>query len=260
MANAVEFRNANGLRLAGDLYPVGEPDALIIFLHGFMSDRHSSGRYDYLAECFRLEGYSGLTFDFSGSGESDDAPLSMGRQVADLSAAIDYAKGLGYRRIALWANSMGSVVAVRGWRPEIGAMVLTGAALGPVFFDWSEVFTSEQHQELARTGLITAERTSGPRRRLVVDGVLLREFETFDRAAVLGRITAPALIINGDGDDEERMLQPISAQALAYLPAGSEQVVVPGAPHGFRRHLDEVRLIGLRWLLRHMPPRPQAAA
>lgn len=254
MPRSVEFRNSDGLRLAGDLFPVGEPDALILFLHGFMSDRHSSGRYDYLAECFNLEGYSALSFDFSGSGESDDAPLSMARQVHDLHAAITYATSLGYARIALWGNSMGSVVAARGWTPDVKAMVLTGAALGPVRFDWHEVFTPEQHRELAATGLITVERPSGPRRRIVVDERLLKEFETFDREAILRRIAVPVLIINGDGDDEERMLKAVSAEALPYLPRGSEQVIVPGAPHGFRRHLDEVRLIGLDWLRHHLPP------
>jgi pimeloyl-ACP methyl ester carboxylesterase len=248
----VEFRNARGLRLAGTLYRA-DSHAVVVMAHGFMSDRHSSGRFDQIATRLAQAGYDAFAFDFSGCGESEDDSLTAAKQVDDLRSAIAHARSLGYERIALWGNSLGCRICVSAYKPGIATMVLTGAGPGPVQYRWEEHFSAAQLRELEETGRLTERLDEGPRRTVVVEAQMLRDFAEFDQAAILGRIECPVLLINGDGDAEERMLSGVSAAAMRFLPEGSRHTIIPGAAHGFWGHLDTVADLGVEWLERHVP-------
>jgi alpha-beta hydrolase superfamily lysophospholipase len=72
----ITFNNSRGLNLSGRFYPAGS-DGIIIMCHGLTADKSSLGRFDILAESFRLSGFNVLNFDFSGCGESDDDVISV---------------------------------------------------------------------------------------------------------------------------------------------------------------------------------------
>src|SRR5438874_1289007 len=75
-AKRVTFKTYDGVELAGTFYPAGgtaKKDATVLLLHDF--DHKSGGnshqdRWDELAERLQQEGYSVLSFDFRGFGES----------------------------------------------------------------------------------------------------------------------------------------------------------------------------------------------
>ena len=248
--------NKRGLRLAAELHPA-DSKALVVLAHGFTSDKSSEGRFDYIAGCLARAGYSALAFDFSGCGASDDDALTAAKQIEDLQAVLDHGEAAGFERIALWGNSLGCRACLQSWRPSIAAMVLTGAGPGPVHYRWEEHFTVAELRQLAETGRIEQRADLRPSGRVVIDGQMLRDFSEFDQPAILGRVRCPVLLINGDGDAEERMLAEISKAALGFLPPESRHEIIPSAAHGFWRHLDGVVELGLDWLGRHLPRQPE---
>jgi pimeloyl-ACP methyl ester carboxylesterase len=249
--------STRGLRLAATLHPA-DSKTLVVLAHGFTSDKSSEGRFGYIAGCLTRAGYSVLAFDFSGCGESDDDALAAAKQVEDLQAVLDHGEAAGFDRIALWGNSLGCRICLQSWRPSVAAMVLMGAGPGPVHYRWEEHFTSLELHQLAETGRIEQRSDLRSSARIVIDGQMLRDFAEFDQPAILGRVGCPVLLINGDGDEEERMLAEVSKAALHFLPPDSRHEIIPGAVHGFWRHIDRVVDLGLDWLGRHLPSRGAA--
>lgn len=100
----------NGDNISGWLYnPKGISKGCIIMSHGF------NGTKDCLLEkyaiLFTTEGYSVITYDYRGYGDSDGKPrqmLSVRSQLEDLRGAISFAKGRGFHNILLWGTSAGA--------------------------------------------------------------------------------------------------------------------------------------------------------
>ncbi|MBN2909907.1 alpha/beta fold hydrolase [Polycladomyces sp. WAk] len=182
----VTFHNSRNLTLAGNLYS-SSAKSIIIMCHGFTSDKSSRGRFDQLANSFQRSGYSVLVFDFSGCGESDDDRLTLAKWVDDLRSAISFVTSMGYARIALYGNSLGSTVCLQCYTPQISTMVLTGALTGPMKYDWDEYFTKEQMQELREKGHITVRRGN---RSVMVDRQMLLDFELINQEKLRKMYTA----------------------------------------------------------------------
>lgn len=250
----IDFKNSRKLNLSGTLYKA-DSDAIVIMAHGFVSDKTSSGRFDYIAQCLNLSKYNVFTFDFSGCGESDDDRITCAKQIDDLKAAIAFIHSLNYKRIALWGHSLGSRICLEACSPEITTMVLTGALLGPMHYRWEEYFSEKQLDELAQKSYITQPLERGSRRSIIIDKQMLDDFAEFDQEVILSKIVCPILVINGDNDDdsEELMLKEIATKAMRFLPSGSRHEIVQGAGHNFLHYIDKVLDLGLSWLMEHMP-------
>jgi pimeloyl-ACP methyl ester carboxylesterase len=248
----INFLNSRKLNLTGILYPANS-DAIVIMAHGFLSDKTSSGRFDYIALCLNAAGYNILTFDFSGYGESDNDKITCAKQIDDLESAVAYVLSLGYKRLALWGHSLGSRICLQAYSSEIVTMILTGALLGPVYYKWEEHFSQEQLDELAKHGYITQIFERGPRRAMIIDKQMLDDFAEFDQQMYFSKIACPVLVINGDGDSEELVLKEVSKKAMHLLPTGSRHEILHGANHQFLRYLDEIVNLGLSWLQKQMP-------
>ena len=113
MIERVEFNNSRNGKLVGDYFKVSLnkiTDAVIIMCHGFTSDRKSKGRFERLSKGFNEAGFDALAFDFSGCGESSGEKLTMENETDDLSSAIKFVKSLGYKKIALYGHSLGSLI------------------------------------------------------------------------------------------------------------------------------------------------------
>jgi pimeloyl-ACP methyl ester carboxylesterase len=232
-AERVEFRNARGLKLVGDLSPGGI--AAVVLCHGFTGDRHEDGRFDILAQALNDDGFIVLAFDFGGSGESDDVPVTVAGEVDDLKAALAFVRDRGAEQVAVLGLSLGAEVAARVAADEqIEALVFWAPVTAPSS-DPTVWFSREQLDELERTGLITWGKDAGLRRHVVIDGRHLDERRSLDRRALLGGIRTPVLIVHGSRDD----LVPLewSRTALPLLPAGSELRIVRGADHVFHKQL-----------------------
>ena len=262
----VTFRNARGLRLVGDLCRPASR-RLPATPRRPATGRSSSWRTALPATAARAGGsrasprrsprpdYASLAFDFAGCGESDDDVLTLDHQIDDLHAAIAHARTLGYERLALHGHSLGGRVCLAAAPPQAATIATTGAPTGPMRYDWHDFFTPAQMDELDRTGRVAMPQDEDRARSTVVtSAALLQALVDCDPAALFESVRCPVLLIDGDGDDEERQALAQARQGLALLPAGSRVALLPGSPHNLEGHLDEVIELLLDWFAEHLAP------
>lgn len=119
----VRFTTGDGVELVGDLH--GDGDVGVILLHMFQSDRTALSSF---AALLADEGYTALTLDFRGYGDSggDRVIEDIWR---DALAAVRFMRGRGFERIILVGASMGGTAAlVVAAREELEAVVTLSAA------------------------------------------------------------------------------------------------------------------------------------
>lgn len=247
----VIFRNSRNLMLVGNLYP-SVSEAIIIMCHGFMSSKYSKGRFERLAAAFNKSGYSALAFDFSGCGESDDDILTVEKEVDDLKSAISFAKSKGYKKIALYGHSLGTLICLKSYTPEIITMVLSGAITDSMKYNWHEFFTKEQMQNLEQSGYIIQYTPEEVRKKVVIDNQILMYFELINQIELLRNVTCPILIIHGNKDEEENLLCERSKMAMTLLSSDSKLEIIDGANHSFLEQFDTVIKLVDDWFSRHL--------
>lgn len=252
----VTFRNSRGKTLVGNFYPV-DKTALIIMAHGFISDKSSQGRFEVYANKLVSAGFSVLAFDFGGCGESADEPITIEKEVDDLRSIILDMRTKGYRNIGLYGHSLGSLICLMVYSPDIASdiltMALTGAFTGPVHFKWEEVFNADQMQELLETGMITADAKSQYRTQVIIDGQTLSNLALTNQRELLQNIKCPVLIIHGDADSDEKTLYQVSQGGMNYLPLGSELKLIPGASHNFWNYNEQIAEMLKAWFSKYLP-------
>ena len=119
----VRFTTGDGVELVGDLH--GDGDVGVILLHMFQSDRTA---WSSFAALLADEGFTALTFDFRGYGDSggDRVVEDIWR---DALAAVRFMRGRGFDRIILVGASMGGTAAlVVAAREGLEAVVTLSAA------------------------------------------------------------------------------------------------------------------------------------
>ena len=102
----VRFTSGDGVELAGELH--GSGDTAVILLHMSASDREA---WTSFAQVLAEEGYTALTFDFRGYGDSggDRVIEDIWR---DALAAVRFMRARGFERIDLVGASMGGTAAL----------------------------------------------------------------------------------------------------------------------------------------------------
>lgn len=247
----VKFKNSRGLSLVGSLYST-DSKAIVIMAHGFTNNKSSQGRFGRLAESLKDLGYNVLAFDFSGCGESDPDIITASKEVDDLKSAIEFVKSKGYRKIALFGNSLGSLICLKSFRTEIVTMVLTGALTDSMKYNWDEFFSKEQLEELEQEGYLTMEDEKLGTRR--VGSQMLLDFEEINQKELLKDVTCPVLIIHGNSheDQEERQLLQRSKRAMNMLSEDSKLVVIEGGKHGLKDNYDQVIDLTKDWYLKFL--------
>lgn len=259
----VTIATPRGVRLAGTFEPptgtpgTAPPGGAVLFAHGFLADRSSRGRADVIGAAYRRAGWATLAFDFSGCGESDDDVVTVAHEVEDLTAAGEVLAEAGYRRQVVHGHSLGALVALRTASPHVEAMVLTGAVTGPIRQPWEDILSTDQIEELRRTGRTTVV-DDGPssRTHTVISTETIADFTDVDQAALLVALACPVLLVHGGDlvDGEEHPLLTRSRVGLTSLPAGSRLEVVRGGDHALLEHSDHVARTALAWLAEQVQP------
>ena len=247
----VIFNNSEKLTLVGNLYPAVS-ESIIIMCHGFTSNKYSKGRFERLAKAFNKSGFSALAFDFRGCGESDDDSLTVDKEVDDLRSAIDFAKSKGYKKIALYGHSLGTLICLKCYTPEIITMVLSGALTDSMHYNWDEVFTKEQMQELKEKGYITESIPNEDREKIIIDKQMLIDFESINQRELLKNVTCPVLIIHGNNEEEEILLCERSKRAMPLLSEDSKLEIIDGANHSFLEYYDILINLANDWFVKYL--------
>lgn len=243
------FENARALTLVGNFY-ASKSDKVIIMAHGYTNDKSSQGRFDRLASHLLENDFNVLVFDFSGCGESDSDILSVDKQVDDLKAAIAYVKSKGFSKIGLFGNSLGTLICLKAYEPNIKTMVLLGALTDAMKYDWKEHYSKDQLQALETKGYFTLVNQYN--RIIKIGKQILLDFELIDQKTLLSKVKCPVLIIHDNGDKEELALLNNSKKAMNMLPKTSQLIVIEGAKHGFHQEFNQVVDVTCQWILKYM--------
>jgi len=127
VSQAVSFQTADGLTIHGHLFGSGEE--IVILCHMRPSDQTS---WYGFAEELAKAGYSALTFDFRGYGESE-GKKELSKIDLDVEAAIASMRAQGYGSIYLVGASMGGTASLIVAAREDVAGVVTVSA--PALFE-----------------------------------------------------------------------------------------------------------------------------
>jgi hypothetical protein len=181
--SVVQLRTEDGERLVGWWLPPPRPQAgVVLFLHGTPGTlRDTVWRLPALQQA----GFGVLAIDYRGYGGSTGAPTELGMR-ADARAAFDFTRAEAPgARIAVFAESLGTGVAVALARDRPVAGVLLNAPYASV------------------RRLFEGRGPPLPYRWLMAD--------PFDSEAMIGEVTAPVMILHGTADrnipiDEGRRL------------------------------------------------------
>lgn len=245
----VNFKNSRRLNLVGHFYR-SDSGAVIILTHGFTGDKSELGRFDNTAAAFHTVGYNVLTFDFSGSGESDDDSLTVEKQVDDLESAIQYVTDRGLTRIGLLGLSLGGLVSAKVYDEKIDTMVFWAPVTGSVKNPRAR-YSEAQLKELDETGYITMIKDNETRKKIIIDKQMLEDRRMVNPQTLLSQIKCPVLIIHGDQDN--RVPLENSKNAMQYLPKGSRLEVIAGADHKFYDQLNQFIAPSVSWYQEHLP-------
>lgn len=244
----ITFKNAKQQSLVGCFY-AGDRQTAVILVHGFLSNKRSSGRFDKIAQRFNAVGYPVLCFDFGGCGESVDLPISLQTLISDLEAAKAVLRAKGYQKLVLYGHSLGGLVSLHCLDEDVETLILTGPVTGPVPFEAISQLQPNQTDCLAKQGYYYEHLASDDwRKEMCVSAAMIRDFETVNQQQLWQAVTIPVLIIHGT-EEEEAVLKQNSERLT--LPAGSKLVVFEGADHGFFEQFGEIETLVSQWLLEH---------
>jgi dienelactone hydrolase len=119
----VRFTADDGVELVGEVRGGGEP--AVVLLHMYPAGRESWAPF---ASRLADEGYTALSFDFRGYGESGGSKR-IDQIWRDALAAVRFMRSRGHGRIALVGASMGGTAAlIVAARAELGGVVTLSAA------------------------------------------------------------------------------------------------------------------------------------
>jgi esterase/lipase len=250
MKEKISFFNSRGIKIVGDFYK-SSSDKGVIMCHGFTGDRHEAGKYDLLSEKLQKKGYNCLTFDFSGSGESDDEVLNTNNQAEDFRDALKWMKEKGIRQFGVVAMSLGPIAVLKN-KKLFGKEIKSIVFWCPVTYKKDNYalykFSKEQLEELGTKGYITHTkvRQGRPRQTFRIDKQIIDERENIKREELLADINLPLHIIHGDKDESVPLNW--SKESLNYLPKNSTLEVINGASHSFRGYEEELLDKTISWI------------
>jgi pimeloyl-ACP methyl ester carboxylesterase len=245
----VIFKNSRNQSLVGILH-TSNSKSIIIMSHPLANDKSGRGKFDEVAERLNKSGYNVLRFDFSGCGESDDDTLTIEKELDDLKSAIKFSKSLGYNNIGLFGHSIGALVSLKCYTPEIKTMFLWSPVTDKLKYDWNKKLSKEQLQELKEKGYYTRTRKNATRTVYKIDKQMLKERESLNQEGLLKNITCPVLILQGTKDESIPIED--SENAIKLLSKESQLKIIDGANHDFNDHLDVIVEASNNWFEKNL--------
>lgn len=235
--------------------PVDSTDAAVLFSHSVLDDRMSGLHFPRLAAIYRSMGYATLKFDYSGHGASGNDMISVTHQVEDLRAASGWLADQGFTRQLVHAHSFGTLPALQAAPKHVETMVLSAAITGPLDYDWEDVFSSAQLDELEQVGYTTIHDDSdSPREEFLIGRDSLKELSLNNPEDLFRNLEVPILLIH-DSDDIQRGFLDLTKEALPLLPEGSRIETVADASFGQGQRLDILSDLASSWAESHLPVR-----
>lgn len=184
-----------------------------------------------------------ILIDMRGHGRSTGVSTLGWYEVLDVSAAVEWARALGYKKVVTLGFSLGAAVVLRH-AALVGGVDRVAAVSGPG--QW--FFRGTSRMRLLHNLVLTAPGRFAVRtlRRTRITSQQWSEPLPIDPAAAARMATVPVLVVHGDMDD---LFPPWHAERIADAASNGEVWLVPGFGHA-EAALDRELAGRLReWLL-----------
>lgn len=231
MPEKIKFTNSAGDQLVGVLHKSNNSNKAVIIAHGFTSNKDRP-RHIQLANELEKNGINALRIDFGGSGESCKREITIKAEIDDLLSAIKFLKDKGFKEIGVLGESLGGIVALEAYSPNIKAMVLWAPVTNKAK-ETHKKLDKEQIKSLNDNGYYIREKDG---REFRIPQEYFKERKSVDREKVLGGIKIPVMIVHGTADDAVPIGD--SEEAVKMLPKGSKLEVIDNWEHGDHK-MDE---------------------
>jgi len=247
MPELVKFLNDTGLQLIGDWYQGASK--VIILCHGFTGDRLEHGKFTQAANTFHEAGFSVLAFDFSGSGDSQDAPLKVESWKSDLGAALNFVRTKGASSIGILGHSLGGLTALNQ-HSEANCLVVWAPVTNKVA-DSRSRYSEQDLKQIDENGFINFAVSGDTNRTHVnIPTQMLTDRENINQQILLSDIDVPVLIVHGDSDQDVPILD--SRSAINVLNKDSDLVEIAGGTHELVPKLEMFIQPSLEWFKKYL--------
>lgn len=217
---------------------------IVILAHGFTGSKHESGRlFVTAARSLAASGFNALRFDFTGSGDSSGEfnAMTPNTEIADLLAAIGWAKRHKYSRIGLLGLSMGGAVSICAASRSDSVDVLVTWSTVPEFGKFVKNKNIVQKAQARSAGDLTV-----PGRNFYSD------LPEVDVPEAFCSLSIPKLQIQGDND-----LPGFREGFARYFPKAmppKKHLVIQGGDHVFTRWSDRRKVISssVKWFEKYL--------
>lgn len=248
MKNKIIFQNSKGLNLVGILHtPKEKTDSLVIIAPGFTSNKDRP-RHIQLAEALSQNNIAAFRIDFGGSGESDDREITIKAEIDDLLSAVDLLKKKGYSKIGVLGESLGGIVALQAYNPDIKAIVLWAPVTKAI--DKYESLTENQEEQIKKNGYFIINKDN---KDFKIPREYLEERVSLNRKSILGEVKIPVMIAHGTADEAIPIND--SREALEFLAKGSKLEVIDNWEHGDHKMDESMDIIipkTVNWFKSHL--------
>lgn len=221
--------------------------SILIMCHGFTGDKYEHGRFPELAKACNKEGFDGLVFDFTGSGENERVPVTLFKQIADLESVYKWVQNQGYINIAVLGLSFGGLTALGANLPGIKTYIFWV----PVLFLHTTDDQADWFKDLDKGPVEIPSTIEG--RPIIIDLSFMTDFAKLRVKYHLKKFDYPVLIVQGTSD--ETTPYELTRKAFNFLPNKNENklIAVENATHDFEgEHLKEFIKHTIDWLKLHL--------
>ncbi len=231
------------------------PD-MVILCHGFSGDQHEWGRFPATAEKFVEQGFSALTFDFSGSGKNVREPITIIKQKEDLETVIAWCQSQNpvYEKISIIGLSFGGLTALLAEHLDRVTTVF-----------WAPAFPIKKKIGFIRfiapllnlVGKSHREMESPNNEPLQIGADFITTINRLNITKRLKNFTGSCLFLQGDADAEilpkysRKAFRLLSSKDQSQNQSPREYHEIAGAGHDFKEeHLTQFIELSLEWILR----------
>lgn len=242
-----DVRTEDGIRIAGVHLNRKRTSTLVIYAHGFMSNKNHlrvPGFVEAMSQYFDV-----MAIDLRGHGESEGYSTIGTHEVLDIQATVAYGRSLGYKRIVTVGSSMGGSSMIRhaALYKSQDAVITIGAFADPISF--GRPFSDDGLRLVYKAGKLGewwCYMMRGTRLRTAYYTLHEQDppFQLVERIA-----PKPLLIIHGEWDVT---VHPRSAKQLyAYAKEPKEIVLLPYTGHDYPHLTAKMAHRLYEWIVRH---------
>ncbi|MBI4406294.1 alpha/beta fold hydrolase [Candidatus Micrarchaeota archaeon] len=225
-----------------------EKHAAVVLVHGFYVGKEESGMFTELAARLTKEGLAVYRFDFSGCGESEGkwSETTLTKLKTELTKILEFVKQRPFvdvNRIAIVAQSLGSVVTIALRPKEVKCIALLGTPVHPKAV-LQRLFGSGYNKQGEST------RTMANGGKVTVKSEFFSDFDKHDLLKEVKKIKCPLLFVHGGADDKVPASEMLECFEAANAP--KEKIIIEGASHNMKPKQEEMYEIITAWLEKHL--------